>query len=136
MGAIGCVQRNCYLKQHDVANLRSSSFESAQLTFCYGGTSPGKKTAKVSSRGSAIELNAYNADNRKSRIDGSCEDNHLVRDEYTYVPVALTSESFNDAKLCYFDAEKTSVAIVDPTESCPSGSVEQTEPVDDCLAPF
>jgi len=48
------------------------------------------------------------------------------------VPVALTSKSFAEYKLCYEGSAKTAVLIVNLRQACPDGTTEQTAAVDDC----
>lgn len=68
---------------------------------------------------------------RTLRPESACA---AASDTNELVPVALTSKSFGDAKLCYKDASKKAILLLAPSEKCPAGTIEQTAPVDDCAS--
>ena len=140
--ALSCgkvIKNNCMgeVVTSDFAKLEFKSEEviGKSLAFCKGGRSPKTVIAEVPSRkitslsvGGETE---YNSDG-PTHLDGACNDNGRKTYQSSTVPVALRSESFNDAKLCYYNSEMTKVAIVQVNENCPEGTQQQLHPVDDC----
>lgn len=117
---------------------RSPGVVGKTLSFCKGGAKPEvvKVTVPDTPIYDYVNLNlkvTYEANDKgEIRYDGSCKDMDRKKYFYQEVPVALHSSSFTSVKLCYFDATRTQIALVEPGEVCPQGSLAQPEPVDDC----
>lgn len=126
-----CTRQECVVERFEaVAVTENHLDENTELTFCKGGASPAVRDARVGIY-DAIVLGSVTL---KERGDGkTCGvRSGDEKSKLELVPVALTSKSFSEAKLCYRNAERTSILIMDPSQKCPPGTIEQTEPVDDC----
>ncbi len=128
-----CANSNCPREYSETAEVKQNELtQKHELTICKGGERPGAKVIQVDEKSKVIGLDAWSTTDRPSRYDGSCEDNHLVRNVRKTPPIALTSDSFGQIKLCYYDASKSNVALVEPNQPCPANTTEQTQAVDNC----
>ena len=128
-----CANKNCLRVHHESAVIQKNELlRPHTLKICKGGSRPSVVELELDAESTVIPLGSWDSNDRDSRYDGSCADNHLVRDLREQVAVALTADSFNQIKLCYYDKSKSRVALIEPNQPCPAETYEQEEPVDDC----
>jgi hypothetical protein len=121
--------------EHVALGFRSQRTIGKTLNFCKGGATPQAVNAEIPDdnvRSMTVGYTHETNENGPMHWDGACNDMDRKEFVYSSVPVALSSESFADAKLCYYDTSKSNVAIVGVNENCPAGTIEQSSPVDDC----
>jgi hypothetical protein len=123
------------------SQLQLASYDAAAgktLTLCRGGYIPATVTVQIPTDTSQklTEIDTTQESTFEStRWDGSCDD--MDRDRRSIVeavPVALTSSSFQDIKLCYESSDHMTVSFVEKNQDCPAGDEEQKAPVDDCTS--
>jgi hypothetical protein len=116
-------------------NYRSDLTIGKTLSFCKGGQTPKKVDVDIPDSTYPELVMDYKDelnDKGPKHWDGACNDMDRKSYQYLSVPIALTSDSFDQAKLCYYDSQKSKIAIVGSNEACPAGTRRQAIPVDDC----
>lgn len=120
--SVGC-DKLCKKTVEDVATIQNMTGHQISLNVCKGRTYGEAQIAiPANAISNEISLGTHEDSEVRGGPGASCSG---VSNSKTTMSLSLSPNSFGQVKLCYEEASKTNL-IVETSQSCPSGFLEQT----------
>jgi hypothetical protein len=127
---LGC-DKLCKRTVSEIITVENKTGREVTLSLCKGRFSGIQQVSIKSQQNGNLDLGAKVESYVRGGSD-QCETDSKMQRE---VGVVLTSQSFNTVKLCHANEYGSHIVVVEQGQSCPEGTQEQTEPIDNCVLP-